>query len=75
MELLKRFIPADHDWRTEGLILARNEVDYRTPVRLTDRMQIPHGAQQANRLNQGNIALDQHHGVVINTGFRGQCQT
>jgi acyl-CoA thioester hydrolase len=29
-----RFIPRDHDWTEQGLILARNEVDYRVPVRL-----------------------------------------
>ncbi len=39
MALLERFIPKQHDWRTEGLILARNEVDYRMPVHLTDRIE------------------------------------
>lgn len=36
MALLQQFIAPDHDWRTQGLILARNEVDYRMPVHLTD---------------------------------------
>ena len=36
MAFLRRFITPDHDWRTEGLILARNEVDYRAPVHLND---------------------------------------
>lgn len=36
MEYLKHVIPADNDWRTQGLILARNEVDHRMPVRLND---------------------------------------
>ena len=31
MALQERFIPAEHDWREQGLILARNEVDYRMP--------------------------------------------
>jgi len=39
MALLEQFIAPDHDWRGEGLILARNEVDYRMPVRLTDQME------------------------------------
>ncbi len=39
MELLKRFIPQDHDWRAEGLILARNEVDHRMPIHLPDRIE------------------------------------
>ena len=36
MGFLRRFIAPEHDWRTEGLILARNEVDYRLPVNLND---------------------------------------
>lgn len=36
MEYLKLVIPAGNDWRTQGLILARNEVDHRMPVRLND---------------------------------------
>lgn len=39
MALLQQFIAPDHDWRKEGLILARNEVDYRMPVHLTDRIE------------------------------------
>jgi acyl-CoA thioester hydrolase len=36
MEYLKQVIPAGNDWRARGLILARNEVDHRMPVRLND---------------------------------------
>ena len=36
MELLRTFIPRGHDWKKQGLILARNEVDYRLPVHLQD---------------------------------------
>ena len=32
-------VPADNDWSTLGLILARNEVDYRMPVRLHDTIE------------------------------------
>ncbi len=39
MALLQQFISTDHDWRKEGLILARNEMDYRMPVHLTDRIE------------------------------------
>lgn len=39
MALLKRFIPEDHDWKAQGLILARNEVDYRMPVQLPDTIE------------------------------------
>ena len=36
MALLRSFIPQGHDWKKQGLILARNEVDYRVPVHLHD---------------------------------------
>jgi acyl-CoA thioester hydrolase len=39
MALLKQFIPEDHDWKAQGLILARNEVDYRMPVQLSDTIE------------------------------------
>lgn len=39
MALLRSFIPRGHDWRAEGLILARNEVDYRQPVHLHDQVE------------------------------------
>ena len=39
MELLRSFIPKGHDWKKQGLILARNEVDYRLPVHLHDTVQ------------------------------------
>ena len=39
MAFLRSVIPADHDWKAQGLILARNEVDYRMPVRLHDRLE------------------------------------
>ena len=40
MALLGTFIAKDHDWRTQGLILARNEVDYRKPVHLSDNIEV-----------------------------------
>lgn len=39
MQLLERFIPKGHDWRNQGLILARNEVDYRMPTLLNDTVE------------------------------------
>ncbi len=38
MGFLERIIPKDHNWKAQGLILARNEVDYRMPVRLRDTL-------------------------------------
>ncbi|MBK7382609.1 MAG: acyl-CoA thioesterase [Flavobacteriales bacterium] len=40
MALLRRFIPPGHDWKNQGLILARNEVDYRAPVHLNDEIEV-----------------------------------
>lgn len=39
MSLLRSFIPQGHDWKKQGLILARNEVDYRLPIHLHDRVE------------------------------------
>lgn len=40
MDLLRRFVEKDHDWTRLGLILARNEVDYRKPIHLADPVHI-----------------------------------
>ena len=40
MDLLRTFIERKHDWRVHGLILARNEVDYRAPVHLSDLVEV-----------------------------------
>ncbi len=39
MALLRSFIPQGHDWKKQGLILARNEVDYRVPIHLQDTVE------------------------------------
>ncbi|HRO99933.1 MAG TPA: acyl-CoA thioesterase, partial [Flavobacteriales bacterium] len=39
MKFLEQVVPADNDWSKLGLILARNEVDYRMPVRLHDTIE------------------------------------
>lgn len=40
MDMHRSFIRPDHDWKQHGLILARNEVDYRKPVHLRDRVEV-----------------------------------
>ncbi|MFT3885380.1 MAG: thioesterase family protein [Flavobacteriales bacterium] len=40
MDLLRTFIPPEHDWQHQGLILARNEADYRRPVHLGDHVEV-----------------------------------
>lgn len=59
MELLRRFIPPGHDWKKQGLILARNEVDYRQPIHLHDRIE---GRCRAGRI--GTKSFDLHYRIV-----------
>lgn len=59
MELLRRFIPPGHDWKQQGLILARNEVDYRQPIHLHDRIE---GHCHAGRI--GTKSFDLHYRIV-----------
>lgn len=40
MDFLRGFIEKDHDWVKIGLILARNEVDYRIPIHLSDHVEV-----------------------------------
>lgn len=40
MDLLRHFMEKDHDWVRTGLILARNEVDYRKPIHSADPVQV-----------------------------------
>ncbi len=40
MDLLRRFMDKNHDWMSTGLILARNEVDYRLPIHLADEIDV-----------------------------------
>lgn len=40
MDLFRAFMEKDHDWMRVGLILARNEIDYRLPVHLSDKISV-----------------------------------
>ncbi|MGB3525393.1 MAG: thioesterase family protein [Flavobacteriales bacterium] len=40
MDLLRRFMEKEHEWMRTGLILARNEVDYRKPIHLADDISV-----------------------------------
>lgn len=40
MAYLAEFIAADHNWKEYGLILAKNEVNYKRPVRLSDTLAV-----------------------------------
>lgn len=59
MELLRGFIPKGHDWRKQGLILARNEIDYRAPVHLHDRIEA-----ECRPGRTGGKSFDLHYRIV-----------
>jgi acyl-CoA thioester hydrolase len=59
MELLRGFIPAGHDWQKQGLILARNEIDYRRPIRLHDRIEAECTAGRV-----GDKSFDLHYRII-----------
>ncbi len=40
MEYLAKLIAPGNDWKKQGLIVARNEVDYRRPVHLRDQVEV-----------------------------------
>lgn len=40
MELLRQVVGPDHDWVKTGLILARNEINYRLPIHLADQISV-----------------------------------
>ena len=69
MQLLRAFIPPKHDWRKQGLILARNEIDYRRPVHLNDAIETD---CRAGRV--GEKSFDLHYAVYrVKDGQRSLC--
>ena len=52
---LGQFIPANHDWSREGLVLARLETDYRGAVHLRDHVEVE---TWCSRLGERSFDLD-----------------
>jgi acyl-CoA thioester hydrolase len=63
MDYLRQFIPEGNDWNTQGLILARNEVDYRSPVHLGDIVEV-----EAWCSNIGDKSFDLSYALFVVTG-------
>lgn len=63
MELLRDVVTPEHDWQTEGLILARNEVDYRMPVNMTDQIEATAWCGSV-----GNKSFDLHYRIQRTSG-------
>lgn len=69
MALLGTFIPKDHDWKVNGLILARNEIDHRMPVRLGDELVVEAWCSKV-----GQKSFDLRYAIMRNGGARpGLC--
>ena len=62
MDFLRQFIEKDHDWKQFGLILARNEVDYRQPVHLSDTVEVETWCS-----NVGNKSFDLSYALFVKT--------
>ena len=60
MEFLRGFIQKEHDWRVNGLILARNEIDYRSPVHLGDQVEVECWCS-----NIGNKSFDLNYALFV----------
>ena len=58
MNLLRQFMDKNHDWMIVGLILARNEVDYRLPIHLAEEI-----AVETSCTKLGNKSFDLSYAV------------
>ncbi|MCB9169445.1 MAG: acyl-CoA thioesterase [Flavobacteriales bacterium] len=63
MDLFNAFVPKDHDWSTQGLVLGRNEVDYRRPVRLHDHVEVETWCERI-----GDRSFDLRYALFVGTG-------
>jgi len=69
MACLERLVPVDHDWKAQGLLVARNEVDYRAPVHLHDAIEA-----EAWCGATGNKSFDLRYAIVrLVNGTRTLC--
>jgi acyl-CoA thioester hydrolase len=57
--LFRSFVPAEHDWLKQGLIIARNEIDHLRPVVFSDQIEV-----EVRCNNIGNKSIDLHYSVV-----------
>ena len=63
-----RFIRSDHDWLSQGLILARNEVDYRLPVLFMDEIEVEVWCNSI-----GKKSIDMRYTIVRKSDRPGIC--
>ena len=70
MDFLRRFIEKEHDWKKHGLILARNEVDYRQPVHLRDTVDVETWCS-----NIGNKSFDLRYSLFVIKDGRRELRT
>ena len=68
MALIAGFVPIDHNWQERGLIIARNEIDHRVPVKLHDRITVETWCSAI-----GNKSFDLRYEVIRNDDRRTIC--
>ncbi len=68
MALIAHFVPIDHNWHERGLIIARNEIDYRAPVLLHDQITVETWCSAI-----GNKSFDLRYEVVRHGDRRTIC--
>ncbi|MCB0795079.1 MAG: acyl-CoA thioesterase [Flavobacteriales bacterium] len=63
MAYLAQFVPADHDWLKESMLVVRNELEYHRSVRLNERIFVD---TWCSRL--GNTSFDLRYRVIMLEG-------
>lgn len=70
MDLLRQFIERKHDWKVHGLIVARNEVDYRAPVHLSDHVEVDCWCDRI-----GSKSFDLRYALYVTEGGKRELRT
>jgi len=60
MKFFEELIGKEWDWETNGILLARNEIDYRAPVLLNDQVNV-----ETSILEMGNKSMTLGYSVVV----------
>ena len=63
MKFFEELIGNEWDWETNGILLARNEIDYRAPVLLNDQVSV-----ETSILEMGNKSMTLGYSVVVERG-------
>ncbi|HNM70979.1 MAG TPA: thioesterase family protein [Flavobacteriales bacterium] len=70
MAFFRTFIEREHDWKKQGMILARNEVDHRAPVHLNDQAEVDCWCDRI-----GNTSFDLRYRITVLKDGQRQLRT